>query len=93
VWTTLASALIAGAPSPEPVLSGLVHNVYADDDLGSRAACAEDKLALLAELRNSGNPELALAASRIMGEVQERFDRDQQRSARLNRRDSERFEY
>ena len=50
-------------------------------------------LALLAELRNSGNPELALAASRIMGEVQERFDSDQQRSARLNRRDNERFEY
>lgn len=93
VWTALANALIAGAPSPEPVLSGLVHNVSADDDLGSRAVCAEDKLALLAELRNSGNPELALAASRIMGEVQERFDRDQQRSARLNRRDSERFEY
>ncbi|WP_233165513.1 hypothetical protein, partial [Enterobacter roggenkampii] len=65
VWTALANALIAGAPSPEPVLSGLVHNVSADDDLGSRAVCAEDKLALLAELRNSGNPELALAASRI----------------------------
>lgn len=70
-----------------------MHNVFTDNDLGSRAACAEDKLALLAELRNSGSPELALAASRIMDKVQERFDRDQQRSARLNRRDSERFEY
>ncbi|MEJ5113735.1 esterase/lipase family protein [Erwinia billingiae] len=93
VWTALASALIAGAPSPEPVLSGLVHNAFVDDDLGSRAACAEDKLTLLAELRNSGSPELALAASRMMDEVQERFDSDQQRSARLNRRDSEQFEY